>query len=150
LLDFPRQGDSVELVDGGFAHNSPVEAAVLWGATHIILIEASPGAAEREGRRNFLQNSIDAFSHLYYQAQLADVRSKEKVVIFTLHPQPPHICVLDFAGNLIDRAIDAGYREARGEMRELHATYDQPNWQKSVGEPVFFDLPGGVTVSTGQ
>jgi len=141
LSDFPRPGERVELVDGGFAHNSPIEAAVLWGATHVILIEASPSAAEREGRRNFLQNSIDAFNHLYYQAQLADARSKEKVVIFTLRPRPPHICVLDFASNLVGRAIDAGYREARGEIRSGETTlHDHPSWEKSLGEPVFLDV----------
>jgi predicted acylesterase/phospholipase RssA/ABC-type phosphate/phosphonate transport system substrate-binding protein len=141
LADFPRAGDRVELVDGGFAHNSPIEAAVLWGATHIVLIEASPRASEREGRRNFLQNSIDAFSHLYYQAQLADARSKEKVTIFTLRPGPPHICMLDFANNLVERAIDAGYSEASGEVRSGTATLrEHPSWEKSMGEPVFFQV----------
>src|SRR5262245_19103658 len=145
LIDFPRKGDRVELVDGGFAHNSPIEAAVLWGATHIILIEASPGMAEREGRRNFLSNSIDAFNHLYYQAQLADARSKEKVTIFSLHPEPPHICVLDFANNLVERAIDAGYREARGELPAGSATLQEhPSWEKGLGEPVFLQVRGAV------
>lgn len=138
LNDFPRPGERVELIDGGFVHNSPIEAAVLWGATHVILIEASPNTAKREGR-NFLQNSIDAFNHLYIQAQLADARSKEKVVIFTLRPQPPHICVLDFASNLVKRAIDAGYDEARGEIR-TGSTHDHPSWEKSLGEPVFLDV----------
>src|SRR5262249_32016417 len=103
LQDFPRPGERVEVIDGGFAHNSPIEAAVLWGATHVILVEASPLAAGRVGQRNFLQNSVDAFNHLYDQAQLADARSKDKVTIFTLRPQPPHICVLDFANNLVER-----------------------------------------------
>jgi predicted acylesterase/phospholipase RssA/ABC-type phosphate/phosphonate transport system substrate-binding protein len=150
LVDFPRNGDRVELVDGGFAHNSPIEAAVLWGATHIILIEASPGMAEREGRRNFLSNSIDAFNHLYYQAQLADARSKEKVTIFALRPQPPHICVLDFANNLVEQAIDAGYREARGELRTQSETlHEYPSWEKSLGEPVFMEV-GGTLVRDGR
>jgi predicted acylesterase/phospholipase RssA/ABC-type phosphate/phosphonate transport system substrate-binding protein len=147
LTDFPRKGNRVELVDGGFAHNSPIEAAVLWGATHIILIEASPGSAEREGRRNFLQNSIDAFNHLYYQAQLADARSKEKVTIFALRPQPPHICVLDFASNLVEQAIDAGYREARGEVQAGGgSSHDHPSWTKSLGEPILMEVGGGEVI----
>jgi hypothetical protein len=141
LVDFPRTGDRVELVDGGFAHNSPVEAAVLWGATHIVLVEASPGAVERAGRQNFVRNSIDAFNHLYYQAQLADARSKEKVTIFGLRPQPPHICVLDFASNLVERAIDAGYRDARGDVPgKSEVLRDHPSWEKSLGEPVFIQV----------
>jgi predicted acylesterase/phospholipase RssA/ABC-type phosphate/phosphonate transport system substrate-binding protein len=143
LLDFPRAGERVELVDGGFSHNSPIEAAVLWGATHIILIEASASAAERRGRRNFLQNSIDAFNHLYYQAQLADARSKEKVTIFAIRPQPPHICVLDFANNLVERAIGTGYRDARGQARtETLSVVERPSWEKSLGEPVFLRVSG--------
>src|SRR5207244_4677092 len=106
LEDFPDSGERIELVDGGFAHNSPVEAAVRWGATHIVLIEADP--QERGGRRNFLQNAAGAFNHLYQQAQLVDARSREKdqVVIFSLHPNPPHVSVLAFADNMIDAAID--------------------------------------------
>ena len=114
--DFPKAGQWVDLVDGGFAHNSPVEAAALWGATHIILIQASP--PERVQRRNFLENTSAAFSHLYDQAQRADAQSKEHLVVFTLAPRPPHLCVLDFADNLIDRAITKGYREARGETTD--------------------------------
>ena len=141
LEDFPRPGERVELVDGGFAHNSPIEAAVLWGATHVVLIEASPAVEERRGRRNFLQNSADAFNHLYYQAQLADARSKEKVVIFTLRPQPPHICVLDFADNLIERAIDAGYHEARGDAGDAATRIvGRPNFSKELGEPLFISV----------
>ncbi|HEX5443350.1 MAG TPA: PhnD/SsuA/transferrin family substrate-binding protein, partial [Pirellulales bacterium] len=62
LEDFPRPGERVELIDGGFIHNSPVEAAVRWGATHVVLIEADPH--ERSERRNFLQNATGAFNHL--------------------------------------------------------------------------------------
>jgi adenylate kinase len=32
----------VSIIDGGFVHNSPIEAAVKLEATHIIMIEASP------------------------------------------------------------------------------------------------------------
>jgi predicted acylesterase/phospholipase RssA/ABC-type phosphate/phosphonate transport system substrate-binding protein len=131
LADFPAPGERVELVDGGFAHNSPVEAAVRWGATHIVLVEAAP--LERGERRNFLQNAAGAFSHLYQQAQLVDARSRENdpVVIFSLRPDPPHLCVLDFADNLIDAAIDKGYREAAGDGRR--------RFRKELGEPVFWE-----------
>jgi predicted acylesterase/phospholipase RssA len=138
LHDFPRPGESVDLVDGGFAHNSPIEAAVRWGATHIILIEADP--QQRHERRNFLQNAAGAFNHLYYQAQLVDARSREKeqVVVFTLRPKPPHLCVLDFADNLIDSAIDKGYREARGESVSGGAgTSGRRRFRKELGEPWF-------------
>ncbi|MGH7134805.1 MAG: patatin-like phospholipase family protein, partial [Pirellulales bacterium] len=139
LHDFPRQGETVDLVDGGFAHNSPIEAAVRWGATHIILIEADPH--ERGERRNFLQNASGAFNHLYYQAQLVDARSREKerVVIFSLRPDPPHVCMLDFADNLIDEAIEKGYREARGEsVNEPSGISGRRRFRKELGAPFFW------------
>ena len=140
LIDFPRPGESVELVDGGFAHNSPIEAAVRWGATHIILIEADP--QQRSERRNFVQNAAGAFNHLYYQAQLVDARSREKeqVVIFSLRPEPPHCCVLDFADNLIDAGIEKGYREARGESVTGAAVISgRRRFRKELGLPFFYE-----------
>lgn len=142
LRDFPRRGESVELVDGGFAHNSPIEAAVRWGATHIILVEADP--RQRGERRNFLQNAAGAFNHLYYQAQLVDARSRqqERVVVFSLRPEPPHLCLLDFADNLIDEAIEKGYREARGEaLGEASGITGRRCFRKELGEPFFFSPP---------
>ena len=134
LADFPRAGEFTDLVDGGFAHNSPIEAAVLWGATHIVLIQASP--EERVFRRNFWENVTAAFNHLYDQAQRVDVQSKEQVTVFTLTPQAPHLCVLDFADNLIDLAIVKGYREARGERRVGQP--GEPRFRKELGEPTFW------------
>jgi len=134
IEDFPRPGEEVDLVDGGFAHNSPIEAAVLWGATHIVLIEASP--EKRMERRNFVENVAAAFSHLYSQAQRVDARSKEQVVVFTLTPQPPHLCVLDFADNLIEQSIAKGYVEARGSA--LPGDTPRPAFRKELGEPQFW------------
>lgn len=126
----PRNGEHIELVDGGFAHNSPVEAAVLWGATHIVLIEATP--RKRSQRGNFLKNAASTFGHLHRQAQLLDARSKGKVPIFSLSPEPPHLCVLDFADNLIEASIQRGYQDASEE-----ASSSNLRFRKELGEPVF-------------
>jgi predicted acylesterase/phospholipase RssA len=136
LHDFPQPGQQVELIDGGFAHNSPIEAAVLWGATHIILIEASP--TERVAMRNLAENAAAAFSHLHHQTQSVDLRSKRQVVVFTMTPKPPHLCVLDFADNLTDAAIRRGYLDARGYRDQNDPTLPaQPTFRKELGEPVF-------------
>jgi predicted acylesterase/phospholipase RssA len=139
LEDFPRPGEYADLVDGGFAHNSPIEAAVLWGATHIVLIEASPH--ERAGRENFLQNAAASLDHLYDQAQLLDTRSRGKISVFTLAPDPPHLCVLDFADNLIRAAADKGYRDASGrtEGKNVGAA-GAPRFRKELGEPLFREV----------
>jgi predicted acylesterase/phospholipase RssA/ABC-type phosphate/phosphonate transport system substrate-binding protein len=139
LEDYPMPGDKVELVDGGFAHNSPLEAAVRWGATHIVLVEAF-----LEGRvsgNNLLQNAGGAVEHLWLQAQQVDARNHGKVVIYSLRPQPPHVCLLDFADNLIQKAIDKGYREARGEIPGSKLV-GQPRFRKELGEPVFLTVGG--------
>jgi predicted acylesterase/phospholipase RssA len=133
LHDFPRAGQSTEIVDGSFAHRSPVEAAVLWGATHIVLIQADPN--ERVPRGSFGANVSAALTFLYDQAQLIDVRTKDQAMLFNLAPQPPHIGLLDFAGNLIDASLAKGYREVRGEHDP--AGGQPPPFRKEVGLPHF-------------
>lgn len=126
IVDFPTPGESIELIDGGFAHNSPLEAAVLWGATHVVLIEATPH--RRPGRGNFVQNAAAAFTHLHKQTQNVDKRSRQQVVVFSLQPSPPHLCVLDFSSNLLEESIARGYRDAADRFK------------KEPGEPVFSRL----------
>src|SRR5262249_40386653 len=116
IRDFPTHDSSVSLIDGGFVHNSPVEAAVQWGATHIILIEASPKSdrekakeqgVARSDRNNLLQNTGEAFNYLFDQAQLLDVRSRKKVAIFVLRPNPQnYLGTMDFSRGKIRDAIE--------------------------------------------
>ena len=129
ISEFPEPGEHIELVDGGFAHNSPLEAAVLWGATHVIQVEATP--RKRKTRSNFLGNATSSFRHLYRQAQLVDARSRGKVTVFSIAPEPPHICVLDFAEPLVSNSIDRGYRDAAMQ------TSAGARFHNEIGEPVF-------------
>jgi hypothetical protein len=107
----------VSIIDGGFVHNSPIEAAVKLDATHIIVIEASPASEPRE-QVNLLNNSVAAFNHLFTQAQLLDARSRRQAEIYTLQPSSPaadgspYLCTLDFGKNFIDRAIKWGNDDA--------------------------------------
>jgi hypothetical protein len=131
-----RDNAKVEIIDGGFAHNSPIEAAILWGATHIILIEASPEVSPRH--QNLLDNAIAALNHLYLQAQLVDAHSRGKVEIYTLRPalaQPgeiPNLCVFDFLDILIQKAIADGRTDAFDESH--------PRFRRESGEPNFREL----------
>jgi predicted acylesterase/phospholipase RssA len=136
-LQLPGKGaTNVDIIDGGFAHNSPIEAAILWGATHIILIEASPEVSP--ARQNLFDNAIAAFNHLYLQAQLVDAHSRGKVEIYSLRPalaQPgeiPNLCVFDFSDILIRTAIADGRRDA---LDESH-----PRFRRESGEPNFREL----------
>ena len=129
-----RLGGVGDIVDGGFAHNSPVEAAWMWKATHIILIEASPIARTREN--HLLQNAQNAFNHLYYQAQLSDLRAHGKVEMFILRPKEPRpgepgMCTFDFNSDAIERAIGKGGQDASGI---------EPRFERVHGEPVFEEV----------
>ena len=102
---------------------------MLWGATHVIQVEASP--RKRKTRSNFLGNATSSFRHLYRQAQLVDARSRGKVTVFSIAPEPPHICVLDFAEPLVSNSIDRGYRDAAMQ------TSADARFHNEIGEPVF-------------
>ena len=107
----------VAIIDGGFVHNSPIEAAVKLDATHIIMIEASP-ASQPKAEINLLNNSVTAFNHLFTQAQLLDARSRRQAEIYTLQPASeapdgtPFLCTVDFGRNFIERAVKWGKDDA--------------------------------------
>jgi predicted acylesterase/phospholipase RssA/ABC-type phosphate/phosphonate transport system substrate-binding protein len=134
LNDFPRPGERAELIDGGFAHNSPLEAAVLWGATHIILVNPSPERPIESG--HLAANLSAAFRHLHQQAQLIDARHHGRAALFTLRPEPNPMCVLDFADTLIAEAVARGYDDARGVRRlGTEQWLGRPRFRKESGEP---------------
>lgn len=102
----------VSIIDGGFVHNSPIEAAIKLEATHIIMIEASPEYAQST-EVSLLSNSVVAFNHLFTQAQLLDARSRRQAEIFTLRPhQDPFLCTMDFGKNYILKAMEWGASDA--------------------------------------
>ena len=102
----------VSIIDGGFVHNSPIEAAIKLEATHIIVIEASPEYAQ-SSEVSLLGNSVVAFNHLFTQAQLLDARSRRQAEIFTLRPhQDPFLCTMDFGKNYILKAMEWGATDA--------------------------------------
>ncbi len=138
----PDAGDRLELVDGGFAHNAPVEAAVLWGATHVLLVDVSP-IVTRDGV-NLADSMIRGFGHLLKQSQLSDERSRSEVVVVNLQPRFERpLCIIDFSSNLIKRGIDFGHQDALGTTRsESHdgILLELPPFAVSYGRPDFIEL----------
>lgn len=116
-------GEDVRLVDGGFAHNSPIEAAVNWGATHIIVVEASPddqpahSAGDDEDSRNLANGVVDAFNHLFDAAQIVDRRVRDTVWVGELRPTESNITTWSFKKHRIENAISDGRRRARDGMK---------------------------------
>jgi predicted acylesterase/phospholipase RssA/ABC-type phosphate/phosphonate transport system substrate-binding protein len=134
LLSDTLDEEQVHLIDGGFAHNSPVEAAVEWGATHILVVEASPDAPLPQG--NLLTNAGTMINYLHAQAQLTDTRSREQVIVFTIRPDPDtfNLDIFDFAGDLVGAAIEKGNREA-GDGG--YGT-GRPRFRMSWGQPQYW------------
>jgi hypothetical protein len=109
---------TMDLIDGGFAHNTPIEAAVRWGATHIILIGPSPEAVQ-EGTMHApaIENFNTAFNYLYDQAQVADVNAQEEAAVFPLRPRESskfRLGLLDFAPGFAGSALQTGSDDAAG------------------------------------
>jgi predicted acylesterase/phospholipase RssA/ABC-type phosphate/phosphonate transport system substrate-binding protein len=141
--------EKLRIVDGGFIHNSPIEAARTWGATHILLIEASPELPAREPN-NFWQNTLFAFNYLFAQAQRLDTLSRGKVEIFQLrpssdcdarevrqncNPQPrPNLDTFDFAPDLVSNAIEIGQSDVLGDTASTHP---RPMFRRVPGPPAF-------------
>ena len=123
-----KEGKSnVQIIDGGFVHNSPIEAAVKLEATHIIMIEASPEYPQSEDV-NLLSNSITAFNHLFNQAQLLDARSRRQAEIFTLRPQQdPFLCTMDFGQNYILKAMEWGGQDAKNNLTPRFVRQPRPS-----------------------
>jgi len=88
-LDKIKIGDKtinrIRIIDGGFTHNSPIDAALKWNATHIILIQSSP-AQTPFAPHHFLDNAAVALNYLFSQAQNLDTVSRGSVEMFELQP----------------------------------------------------------------
>jgi hypothetical protein len=125
----------VSIIDGGFAHNTPIEAAVSWGATHVIVVQASP-PEDMPRTGNMLQNAVAAFNYLFSQAQTVDFYSKGSAEVYILHPKRPEenhgfsMGTFDFSPELINAAIHHGQQDAVSA---------RPNFYRLPGEPYFVD-----------
>lgn len=118
---------TINIVDGGFSHNSPLDAAINWGATHVLLIEASP-APSYSPPKTLAKHAGNAFNFLFDQAQGTDYRARGQVKIFELVPSPScdewfdpcsdaqmqWLDLIDFAKPLLERAIDHGHSDVAG------------------------------------
>lgn len=138
--------ESVRIIDGGFIHNSPVDAAVKWGATHIILIEASP-QPKPFPPHNFWENSLVAFNYLFAQAQSIDKQSMGSVEMFVLRPTTecdklnrqincedtasPDMDTFDFCPAILKEAFKKGFDDAQ-DSRAL--------FTRVLGSPLFREV----------
>jgi predicted acylesterase/phospholipase RssA len=98
--DNPRPFD---LIDGGYLHNVPVQAAVQLGATHIIIVDIHPPVKPLNGGSIPVEitlgpNLLNAFDLLFDRAQTADTLAEFDQRTFRLAPMQRAIGLVDFDG----------------------------------------------------
>jgi len=142
--------DRISIVDGGYIHNIPIEAAIKWKATHLILIEASPAPIESTPK-DFWDNSMTAFGYLFNQAQLTDKLVRGATETFELRPTSfcekqdtlpscvglsntpdPNMDTFDFSLPLVRNAFLRGSEDVAGDGTSL-----KPLFQRVPGPPMF-------------
>ncbi|HXQ71878.1 MAG TPA: hypothetical protein VN844_15390, partial [Pyrinomonadaceae bacterium] len=142
--------DRMSIVDGGYIHNIPIEAAVKWKATHIILIEASPSPTQ-SAPKDFWDHSMTAFGYLFTQAQLTDKLVRGATETFELRPTSfcekqdtlpscvgqsntpdPNMDTFDFSLPLVTNAFLRGSEDVAGNGTSL-----KPLFQRVPGPPLF-------------
>ena len=138
--------ERMSIVDGGYIHNIPIEAAVKWKASHIILIEASPNATQSTPK-DFWDHSMTAFGYLFNQAQLTDKLVRGATETFELRPTSfcekqdtlpscvgaanrpePDMDTFDFSPSLVQKAFDRGTEDVNGP---------KPLFMRVPGPPLF-------------
>jgi len=145
-----EQINRMSIVDGGYIHNIPIEAAVKWKATHIILIEASPTPIQSTPK-DFWDHSMMAFGYLFNQAQLTDKLVRGTTETFELRPTSfcekqdtlpscvgasntpdPNMDTFDFSLPLVTNAFLRGSEDVAG-----NGTSPKPLFQRVPGPPMF-------------
>jgi hypothetical protein len=141
---------TMRIVDGGYIHNIPIEAAVKWKATHIILIEASPTPTQSTPK-DFWDNSMTAFGYLFNQAQLTDKLVRGAAETFELRPTSscekqdtlpscvgqantpdPNMDTFDFSQPMVQNAFKRGAEDVAG-----NGSGPKPLFMRVPGPPLF-------------
>jgi predicted acylesterase/phospholipase RssA/ABC-type phosphate/phosphonate transport system substrate-binding protein len=150
----------LKIIDGGFIHNIPLEAASLWKASHIILIEASP-VLQQSPPRNFWDNALTAFGYLFSQAQRTDKLARGSAETFELRPTSrcekqdvlpscggsesipePDMDTFDFSPNRAKTAFESGRNDVNVRWQngiDDKAT-QKPLFVRVSGAPLFREL----------
>ena len=118
------------LVDGGYAHNVPIQAAHILGAERVLVISSSPlhehdlrpaALIEAERERsleatfrlgNLGDNAARLFPYLFERSQIEDATSAEDILVATLSPSPAAAAggwplLTDFQGQVVRRLVEA-------------------------------------------
>lgn len=132
--------DTNWLVDGGFAHNIPLEAAKEIGSRQVILLNSSPmqesteaaPQTSRAGDSVFGQlflNIPRLFPFLFHRSQIADFLVREQMFIVSLSPAPDKTWppLFDFRKKTVQRLLDVAGQDTTKRIGRI----------ETAGPPVF-------------
>jgi hypothetical protein len=145
VFDCPSVGRRLQLVDGSFCHHNPIEAAAMWGASHVIVVNPSPAVEETTFAhvRTLYENSQVALMRLFEQAQNRDRRAKQDLTVFFINPEADkhNISLLSFARKPIAEAID----HAQSELGQK-----QKPFRRQLSKPLFLSNLDTVKTAAGD
>lgn len=121
-----QQGDSkVEwLVDGGYAHNMPIEAAKKVGADRVLVINSSPvelgSTRDRQGEKFNILGTLPVvlarvIPYFYERSQIEDILSAEDLLVATLSPSAD-AGSWPFLADFQRKTIERMFREAATDI----------------------------------
>jgi ABC-type phosphate/phosphonate transport system substrate-binding protein len=149
-------GCEVSLVDGGYAHNVPLEAASKSEARQVLILNASPDPRDAvlqvqplwrrilqqtrlEGGQ-LVRSSPDVLSFMFERAQELDRNIGESLVVASLSPRPEDgwwPFLLDFRPSVRKAMIEAAEHDIEQERRIGHVL----SWGRPVLLPRLQDTP---------
>jgi predicted acylesterase/phospholipase RssA len=136
VLNCPSPGRKMQLVDGSFCHHNPIEAAAMWGASHVIVVNPSPAVEETTSanQRTLYENSQVALLRLFEQAQNRDRRAEQDLTVFFINPEADNhnISLLSFARKPISDAIDHAQNELGQKQKPFRRQLSKPLFQSDL------------------
>ena len=132
-----------KLIDGGYAHNTPIEAAKTLGADRLLVIYSSPLNIGSRDEPSLLRNAFGTMAenlprlvpYLYERSQIEDILSAEKLLVAALSPtggeDPGKWPLLtDFRQSVVDRMLT----EAEQDLYKRIGTIQNWGLPDEVGE----------------
>lgn len=127
-----RRGSPEALVDGGYAHNIPVEAAKQLGAGRVLVLSSSPRdapATQEPGwwsriPGNLLGQVGRLLPYLYERSQIEDVLSaKDLLVVHVAPADDPEgwPFLMDFRAPVIERMLAAARRDRHARIADVES-----------------------------
>ncbi len=121
------------LVDGGYAHNTPIEAAKALGAGRLLVIYSTPLDLSGPGARGFFDKVFGTMArnlprlipYLYERSQIEDILSAEELLVAALSPTGGNErwpMLTDFRQSVVERM----FKEAKDDLPRRIGTFQ--NW----------------------